>query len=331
MAFCAHRNRLLRMQNVIGVGVGDKRVGGRPTGKKAICVLVREKKPLSELPATHAIPERIDDHHTDVIEIGHIKLLANTERMRPAAPGCSIGHYLITAGTFGCVVRDKNRGRRLILSNNHVLANITDGQDGRARVGDPIYQPGVYDLGTPDDTIAHLERWVPIYRIDRAPTCPIAMALDNIANSILKTIRPNYSVRLSRSTTVENLVDAAVARPVSDSVITDSILEIGVPRGLASPFLGMKVQKNGRTSGLTTGEIMVVGATLRISMGDVGEAMFSDQIVTTPMGQPGDSGSLVLDEQKRAVGLLSAGSEKATVCSLISNVLNLLAVSLVTE
>jgi len=44
----------------------------------------------------------------------------------------------------------------------------------------------------------------------------------------------------------------------------------------------------------------------------------------------GDSGSLVLDEENRAVGLLFAGSEKYTIINQINHVLDQLGVSLVT-
>src|SRR5438309_2051812 len=46
-------------------------------------------------------------------------------------------------------------GRRVVLSNNHILAN-----SNAARIGDPILQPGPADAGTRDDTIATLERFV---------------------------------------------------------------------------------------------------------------------------------------------------------------------------
>ena len=73
-------------------------------------------------------------------------------------PGISIGHYSITAGTFGAVVRDAATNARLILSNNHVLANSNSGSKG-----DTILQPGRYDGGKdPQDRIAELERFVTI-------------------------------------------------------------------------------------------------------------------------------------------------------------------------
>ncbi len=120
------------------------------------------------------IPKRIGRCCTDVIEVGEMRFLGRTERVRPAQPGVSIGHYKVTAGTFGAVVRDRKTGELFILSNNHVLANATDGRDGRARIGDPIYQPGSYDGGTRDDVIARQERFVPIYRSSREVDCRVA-------------------------------------------------------------------------------------------------------------------------------------------------------------
>ena len=38
------------------------------------------------------------------------------------------------------------------------------------------------------------------------------------------------------------------------------------------------------------------------------------------MSEAGDSGSLILDEKNKAVGLLFAGSSKATICNEITNV-----------
>ena len=60
-------------------------------------------------------------------------------------------------------------------------------------------------------------------------------------------------------------------------------------------------------------------------------ALFRNQILTTNISQGGDSGSLVLDMKKRAVGLLFAGSEAVTVLNPISEVLKLLDVQLYTS
>ena len=60
--------------------------------------------------------------------------------VRPAIPGFSVGYAKAVpkdAGTFGCLVRKKNRTAALyILSNSHVLA-----RSGLGSVGDGIVQP----------------------------------------------------------------------------------------------------------------------------------------------------------------------------------------------
>jgi hypothetical protein len=84
-------------------------------------------------------------------------------------PGVSIGHYQVTAGTFGALVTDRATGERFILSNNHVLANSNDSQ-----LGDAILQPGAIDGGlNPGDVVAHLHRVVKLrYTDDPLETPP---------------------------------------------------------------------------------------------------------------------------------------------------------------
>ena len=67
-------------------------------------------------------------------------------------------------------------------------------------------------------------------------------------------------------------------------------------------------------------------ATIRISMGRYGRRGLADQVVTTHMAEPGDSGSVVPNEQGQVVGLLSAGSDTVSIFARIQNVLDLLQV-----
>jgi len=137
------RPKVLGLPNVRGVGVGYKRVGSVSTGEPAIIVFVEKKVPLTKLSRGYRVPPKLYGLDTDVVEIGRVRLLEERKnKMRPAVPGSSIGHYKISAGTFGAVVKDKKSGDKLILSNNHILANGSNGVDGRAKPGDPILQPG---------------------------------------------------------------------------------------------------------------------------------------------------------------------------------------------
>lgn len=328
------RGRLLAKQNVVGVGIGVKEKGGRKTGLTVLTVLVKRKLPEAELMEAHRVPKEIGGVRTDVIEVGELTLLAlRTDRHRPAPAGVSVGHYKITAGTLGAVVRDRATGARLILSNNHVLANMTDGRDGRAARGDAVLQPGRYDGGRLRDGIGKLERFVPLHRRVEVQSagCRYFKKSRRVVNSLIRLVSGGYELRLVRVRRRENLVDAAVARPLSDSDLDPDVLDLGPVAGVRKAHVGMPVVKSGRTSGVTRGEVRVIDATVRVGLGDLGYGMFTDQIVTTPMGQPGDSGSLVLTEDRRVVGLLSAGSESVTICSGIQNVMALLEIEFPAE
>jgi len=290
------QEELLKKANVVGVGIGEKITGGLPVGRLCLKVYVEKKLKKSALAKSDLVPLELSHIETDVEEVGKIKPLAqgiavrraNTARIRPALGGASIGHYKITAGTLGCLVRDKKTGRNFILSNNHVLAN-----SNKAKKGDAIIQPGAADGGkAPDDKIANLERWIKIDFSDAG-----------------------------------NLVDASLAAPVSEEVVKPEIASIGAPRGVSKAKLKTIVQKSGRTTGHTMGRIKDVSVTMKIDYGRK-SALFRNQILTTAMSQGGDSGSLVLDEKKRAVGLLFAGSDQATLCNPIQEVLRLLEVVL---
>src|SRR5262249_46509042 len=193
-----------------------------------------------------------------------------TKRMRPVEGGYSVGHYLITAGTYSTAVYDATAfpgipPRYYVLSNNHVLAN-----SNAARIGDPILQPGPYDGGTvPADVIARLSRFVPI----------------------------NFAAGAS------NYVDCAIAEGNFDTLDRE-VYWIGYVRGSAAPTLKAIVQKTGRTTNWTSGVITAVNATVNVNYGGGRMARFVKQFLTTNMSAGGDLGSLVLDLENRAVGLL---------------------------
>lgn len=314
------QDRLLEFENVVGVGKGFKQIRGQNVGKVSTVVLVKHKLPAKQLSRDQIIPNKIDGEITDVIEVGDIQLLGRTDLARPAKPGMSIGHYKITAGTFGAVVKDKSTGQPLILSNNHVLANITDGTDERSKIGDAILQPGRYDGGTDKDVIAHLERFVPLHRSFGLPTCQIASGFAWFLNTVLGLVKPHYQISVLRKTGKINAVDAAVAKPLNLKDITNDIFDLGPIKGVKSAEPGMIIKKSGRTTGITQSKIKVMDATMKISLSGNEIGVFENQVVAGPMSEPGDSGSLILTEDNYAVGLLFAGSNKATIMNRIETV-----------
>lgn len=323
------RNFFLNKMNVIGVGAGMKQVGGERTSQPSIIIFVEKKIKEEDLPRSEIVPGKINGVPTDVIEIGRVRLFVErTVKGRPARPGMSIGHYRITAGTFGALVRDNKNGEPLILSNNHILANATDGRDGRAAIGDPVLQPGAYDGGADQDKIAELLRYVPIQRSVKEADCPVAVRAAQVGSRLVHVVRPNYDLRFLKHYRGSNVIDAAVARPVSPDIISADIIDIGPPQGTAAAEVGKAVVKSGRSSGVTTGPVTATDVSLQVELNDSEVGMFSDQVVAEMISQGGDSGSLVLDERKRAVGLLFAGSEKYTVFNRLSNVFDMLGIGL---
>ncbi len=298
-----HEPALLGRENVVGVATSVKVTGGQPTQQQSLTVFVERKLPLDQVPEESRVPEQLDGVPTDVVEAGRFVAQTFSARVRPATPGYSIGHHNITAGTFGCLVRDIRRccrklgkdcdcspsreecpGDYLILSNNHVLAD-----SNQAQPGDLILQPGAFDGGVfPADGVATLERFEPIVF----------------------------------GAAGYNLVDAAVARPLSSRNATPSIIGLVLPRGIDQAFVGSQVIKVGRTTQITTGRVTAVDATIGPVSGYTGgrSALFRHQIVTTAMSAGGDSGSLLMDQNLNAVGLLFAGSAFFTIHNHIADV-----------
>ena len=167
--------------NTVAVGVGYKVSNGVQTDELSVIVSVRRKLPRAQLTEAELVPAAVDGVRTDVIETGEIVAFQDPKaRMRPARPGVSIGHFQITAGTFGCLV-SKN-GERLILSNNHVLANSNN-----AQVGDPVWQPGRADGGTSADQIGALAEFVPIART-RKRAFPVKSARGSRSTMVLTKV-----------------------------------------------------------------------------------------------------------------------------------------------
>ncbi len=320
-----HKASILAKPNVIGVGTGYKRRGGRAAGKLCVVALVRQKIPRAGLSENDLVPAEVGGVPTDVVQVGHIKAQpSRTDRWRPALGGVSIGHHMITAGTLGSVVRDAISGERLILSNNHVLAN-----NNQAQVGDAILQPGRADGGQLNaDTFGTLLRFEPIRFNQSQATCDLALAFAQMGNVAARLVGSKHRVKAFYSDPeATNMVDAAVARPSDETQVLDEILELGAVNGTLPATLGMNVRKSGRTTGLTNGKVMILNVTVDVDYGDA-SARFEDQIVTSPMSQPGDSGSLlVAGEALKAVGLLFAGSDQATIYNPISHVQNALSIT----
>jgi hypothetical protein len=327
---------MMRRANVVACGVGFKMRSAQQTSEPSVIVSVAQKQPLSNLSSDDLIPPEIEDVLTDVVQTGiiHAYAVNRRGRVRPVRPGVSISHAMGTAGTLGCVVQ--RNGELFLVSNNHILAMLN-----QANIGDPILQPGPSDGGTLDDQIAELEAFVPLHFLveEPEPSQPTpepepagcAAAVARTLNAISQAFGGEPSVAptgLAPQALAANIADAALARPIRPELIDASIVEVGIPGGTAPLQLHGTVVKSGRTTGLTSGQVLQMDVMIDVQY-PTGKVRFVDQIVTTPMSRPGDSGSPVLDRERRIIGLIFSGSDQASVISPIDNILTALNVELV--
>ena len=303
--------------NIVGVGLGVAEgpgSGGEP-GSLGLNIYVVEPTAASEIRSVlansigiaAASADGTDAVPINVIVTGIIDAQQHRWRERPAPCGISVGHYKITAGTAGCLAfgnRAPRNARRLLLSNNHVLANSNN-----AAYGDSIVQPGPIDGGKhPADQIAILERFVPI----------------------------NFSGGV-------NYVDAATGwtwhervRPEMVYLVNGQRHYFRISNRIVNPAVGMLVGKSGRTTQLTSGRITDISATVRVNYGNGRVALFQDQItirgLSGDFSAPGDSGSVIWtwNTSRNPVGLLFAGGGGLTFANKLTRVVSALDISLFT-
>jgi hypothetical protein len=216
---------------------------------------------------------------------------------RPVVGGISIGSAAFphAAGTLGVVVKNSTDTTLYVLSCAHVLALNSAGDF--TSIGTPVWQPGGYNAGSSGDQIATLTQYVPI--------------------------------TFFRSGT--NYADAAIAR-LEVNGLPYQILDpengtFYTLNGMTNVSVGDTVRKSGITTGVTTSQVLSTDAIVRVYVTDNKWALFRDQIVTGPIGEPGDSGSAV-DLDGKFVGLYFAGSDNVGIVCKAGNILDTLNVTL---
>jgi hypothetical protein len=310
---------LFSRPNVVATGIGYKTVNGEKTERLCIICSVETKVSAALLDQDELIPPDILGIPTDVLPVGLIRAHQSpTDRFRPAPGGVSTGHFHITAGTLGCLV--KKEKKTMILSNNHVFANTN-----QAVVGDMILQPGPHDGGkVREDAIARLTAFIPILFENEQSSSRVTNAFAGIFNFFARLTGSSSRLYARYNIQPENLVDCAIAEPIKNAYVKNEILGAGSISGVAEGVIDMKVKKSGRTTGLTHGIIEQVDVTVRVNFGAGKTALFRDQLLAGAMSQGGDSGSAVLNEKNELVGLLFAGSSNTTIFNRIQNVMELL-------
>ena len=282
---------LLARPGVVGVDIAEKLRAGHATGRLAIVVHVEVKRSLDELGPGEAVPGEIEGVPTDVV-VHHVGLEPTVvapeapQRVRPLAGGVSFGpldpviapsdggaRLRSVNGTLGLIVTEPGTGRTMALTNWHVAAG-----DGLEDVGSPWLQPALADEGTPTDRVGALARGV-----------------------------------------LTDRVDAAVVALAPGVPWFPGIVGIGAVTGWAYAQVGTHVRKHGRTTGLTSGVVASVDFTTVVDFGPgTGRRILRDQLRIEPDGgverfsAGGDSGSVVVDDAGRVLGLHWSGEDDGT-------------------
>lgn len=251
----------------------------------------------SQAAAQHSIVERANRlarGELKLFRIGpvikHVPSRWSPARTRPLRLGSSVSHFRSTAGTLGCFVDRGVNGGLCLLSNNHVLARNND-----ANLGDSIVQPGKRDGGRdPMDRVATLTHFVPL---------DLDSGGSNFLDAAVASVPEGINTEPSE---LYNPQTQAVMGKINAAPHTD-------------PYPGLQVQKVGRTTGYTDGEVVAVEIdNLQVTMANGGYrqiAVFDGQMTfgntTKAFSKPGDSGSVIWDEGFNPVALLFAGTKRS--------------------
>lgn len=283
--------------NVLGAGFGRRIVAGKFVEEPACVVYVAKKMPAAAIPRSALIPETVlvrgERVRVDVLETGPFYAHLYVSKERPAPGGVSIGQSGVhAAGTLGCLVHDNVTGDKVILSNNHVLAN-----ENAANAGAGVVQPSEYDGGvTKDALIGYLRRFIRInFGGDNSVDCAIAGLYDQ--GYATEDIKGQMVAPTSGQAAVGLLFAGSCQRTLCchmDLVCSKLNVEmIGGSSARSNPVIGGAVQKTGRTTQYTTGRIAETDITVSVDYDTHGSAQFAPVISTTTMSAPGDSGSVV--------------------------------------
>ncbi|ACT33728.1 MULTISPECIES: hypothetical protein [Clostridium] len=279
--------------NVVGVGRGYKIKNGFKTCQECIIVFVCKKLPSYCLCQNDLIPTLYKGIPTDVVESGNFRFQSLTGRVRPAPGGYSIGSTVIrNTASIGCLVRD-SKGEYILTCNHAIINEILE-------EGANVMQPSLEDGGrAPEDIIGKVYKFIKLGK----------------SNVFLKTV---------------NYVDVSLISISNRRFVTPIIYYVGIPTGHGEAFLNQNVIKVGRTSEETIGQVNALDVTIKIPFGEK-NFKFAEQITTTKMTENGDSGSVLLNQNKEVLGLTVGGTESISVYSKIDTILRFLNVNIVTR
>lgn len=308
---------------IVHISYGLKLVDNKVTDTPSLRVTVKRKIPESELPPEALLPESFEGIPVDVLEprSGQLIHCQDTRQYSRMIGGITISTKAANGrmsgrGTLGFFARINNVAdpdNIVLLSNNHVLTS----NGGTA--GTTVYQPASRDLGntttvdqSTDKAIAKIHSVG--FHENRSFTYPGETPEDFYVDAA--TAKLNFSIsslcKCFTGTKFANKVrDLNVGQPqpsdkiTGQSRITDA--DVNQPSGI--------LVKVGRSTHRTVGQVVAAFEQINVEDGQ-GNVIVSAQnvIEIAPIGNdcdglaqfcaPGDSGSVVVNDQGQVVGLL---------------------------
>jgi hypothetical protein len=307
--------RLLALPGVTGVGLGGRVRGGRPVDEPVLKVFVERKRPVAELAPDEVLPAEIEGYGVDVSEAGYAvdfvdpappvpgsPLVGPTDddtgKYRPLRGGTQFQADVNGSGTgtLGCLLVDPtenvpntSRTKVYTLTNLHVLRH-TDEKTG-----------GLLDAP-----------------VEGSTRCGQPTKYD----SVTKCCSDQFGTYVKGAR--DAVRDAAIAKLDPGQVWRAEVEGIGPVDSIAVPPTPQDAQshtyqlrKRGATTRLTGGTVEAVNSSVQTKDG----LLRTNVIVMTPNPNPdvrpgkqvfaadhGDSGSLVVNATRQAVGLLFGGT-----------------------
>ncbi|WP_136601444.1 chymotrypsin family serine protease [Salinigranum halophilum] len=300
------RKEVEDLDNVVGTAIDPK------TGK--IVALVTEKKPERDLPDNQLVANNTSlskDEH-GVVEVGELR-----------------AHSVPLAAESSAVVRPVEAGAEEQPKNRDWVGTASF----LARVVDT--SKGEWSTGVSTGSVVRLSNWHVYVGDEFVPHRPINQPFKGgKVGELVGEVPITDGVKVdvaARSVSIEDgwgtigLETAENGEEYGRRVVYDITDEHG----------GKTVTKSGRTTDVTTAEVVLVDVSVDIDYGEPGHpnlVRVDDCVITTDLGAPGDSGSPVfLTEDGALCGLYFAGSAVSGVFSQIGNVRDALGVEPITD
>jgi len=323
---------LLKLPNVVAVGLGLKETNGEFTDEISYRVYVAEKRDRASLKDSEAVPDSIGDFKTDVLPPLVVKddsdVCGNERRTlakhRPLQGGIAISTDAVSYGTLGWFGTLDADDSKVLLTNKHVLYDETNEIVTDAR---KTAQP---QLGDPSEC------------------CCCECGSDNVVGESLIGIRDLSPMTATSVDAAIARIDEAHASNILLSITNDSTEEVLEVTGTATAVVGQTVRKIGARSGFTRGTVIHVGdmaaapadpggGTIAVRTGQVLVIPVADETYEVREGvckrafsNSGDSGAVILNDAGEIIALNWGGNRTTytialTVASNIANVLTALA------